>query len=62
MEVQLVEYLRFRHLFRHTYGYDLKWHRVRELSQELSSVFRELKDQLRNFLSGLSTGATDREE
>jgi len=62
MEVQLVEYLRFRHLFRHTYGYDLKWHRVRELSQEVSSVFRELKDQLRNFLSGLSTGVSDREE
>ena len=62
LEVQLVEYLRFRHLFRHTYGYDLKWERVRELGQELSSVFRELEDQLDVFLAALTTRKLDSEK
>ena len=55
LEEQLSEYLRFRHLFRHTYGYDLKWERVRELSQELPGVLRELDNQLSAFLSALSS-------
>ena len=62
LEVQLSEYLRFRHLFRHTYGYDLKWERVRELSQELPGVFRALEDQLDVFLSGLATRKPDSDE
>lgn len=62
LEVQLSEYLRFRHLFRHTYGYDLKWGRVRELSRKLPGLFRDLENQLNAFLSSLATEATNREE
>jgi predicted nucleotidyltransferase len=53
LEEELVEYLRFRHLFRHTYGYDLKWSRVRELSQVLPGVLAALQAQLRTFLTAL---------
>lgn len=55
LEEQLSEYLRFRHLFRHTYGYDLKWERVRELGQELAGVLRDLQKQLSAFQSALTT-------
>lgn len=55
LEVQLVEYLRFRHLFRHTYGYDLEWKRVRELSQALPGVLDALKEQLVDFLAQFET-------
>jgi predicted nucleotidyltransferase len=54
LEVTLSEYLRFRHLFRHTYGYDLEWKRVRELSQGLPEVLEALKNQIAAFLSALA--------
>ncbi|MFQ6015370.1 MAG: nucleotidyltransferase family protein [Anaerolineae bacterium] len=47
LEVELSEYLRFRH----TYGYDLEWERVRKLSQALSQVLETLKRQLAAFLA-----------
>ena len=53
LEVTLVEYLRFRHLFRHTYGYDLDWERVRALSRALPGVADGLRKQLSTFLSAL---------
>lgn len=53
LEVHLIEYLRFRHLFRHTYGYDLDWKRVRELSQALPGVMDRLQAHLSAFLMQL---------
>ncbi|MFQ5854995.1 MAG: nucleotidyltransferase family protein [Anaerolineae bacterium] len=50
LEVELAEYLRFRHLFRHTYGYDLEWKRVQELSRALPDVLEPLDEQLTAFL------------
>jgi len=55
LEVQLAEYWRFRHLFRHTYGYDLEWKRVRELSQDLPGLLDALKEQWAAFLAQLET-------
>lgn len=52
LEEELADYLRFRHLFRHTYGYDLKWERVRELGQALPGVLQGLKAELADFLRG----------
>jgi predicted nucleotidyltransferase len=54
LEIELSEYLRFRHLFRHTYGYDLEWERVQELGQALPDVLRTLKTQVETFLSALA--------
>lgn len=46
---QLDEYLRFRHLFRNIYGFDLEWERCRELLGERSVVFAALEQQLGAF-------------
>lgn len=53
LEVRLAEYLRFRHLFRHTYGYDLEWKTVRELIQALPDTLDMLSAQLTDFLTAL---------
>lgn len=56
LEEELSEYLRFRHVFRHTYGYDLDWKRVRELSEALPEMLAGLKVQLKAFLSTVEGG------
>jgi len=59
LEEELVEYLRFRHLFRHTYGYDLKWPRVRQLSQALPGLLKRFRTQIAAFLSNLAASPVD---
>lgn len=54
LENELANYLRFRHLFRHTYGYDLEWRRIRELGQALPGVLEVIRSQLAAFLSTLA--------
>ena len=49
----LVTYLRFRHLFRNIYGFDLDWDRIEPLLVELPTVieiFRVRLDEFRRFL------------
>jgi len=45
----LEEYLDFRHFFRHAYGYELQWVRLRPLAADLSRTFRQLQEELRRF-------------
>jgi hypothetical protein len=47
---KLKEYLRFRHLFRNIYGFDLKWKSFERLCLEMQEVFEKLKESLFNFL------------
>ena len=47
---KLKEYLRFRHLFRHIYGFELEWDRFKDLTLSLNNIFQELKSQLEKFL------------
>ena len=47
------EYLRFRHLFRHIYGFELKWERFKDLSLSLPTILSEFKDNLERFLRTL---------
>jgi len=46
---QLDEYLRFRHLFRNVYGFDLEWERCRELLDDLPAMFERLLHRLADF-------------
>jgi hypothetical protein len=46
---RLEEYLRFRHLFRNIYGFELKWERIKPLAQGLEGLFRSLKAQIAKF-------------
>jgi hypothetical protein len=52
---QLDEYLRFRHLFRNIYGFDLEWERCRELLIELPRVFAQLEGDIQRFDEFLRT-------
>ena len=46
----LKEYLGFRHVFRHSYGYELDWTRLYPLFAKLSSNWQVVKQQIQNFL------------
>ena len=43
---QLEEFLRFRHLFRNLYGFDLDWDRCQVLLQKLPVTLRRLEQQI----------------
>lgn len=46
---KLKEYLRFRHLFRYIYGFELKWERFKGLALSLNVILSELKRDLEKF-------------
>jgi len=48
----LKEYLRFRHLFRHIYGFELKWERFKGLCIKLEDTLRKLKFEIERFMEG----------
>jgi len=48
---KLKEYLRFRHLFRHIYGFELKWERFKYLCVTMSDVLEGIKESIRNFFT-----------
>lgn len=54
IELTLNEYLRFRHLFRNIYGFELKWHRLKELADDLPGVYDDLRRQIESFLNFLA--------
>jgi len=51
---KLKEYLRFRHLFRNIYGFELSWERFKNLSLSAQAVLSELKDNLNGFIDNLN--------
>lgn len=53
---RLHEYLRFRHLFRHTYGYELDWEKLQPLVERLEMSRTELDQQLNRFIFALTSG------
>lgn len=47
---KLKEFLRFRHLFRHIYGFELKWERIELLCLDVDAVLNDLKSEIKAFL------------
>lgn len=47
---RLKEFLRFRHLFRHIYGFELKWERIEPLCSEFESLLKDIKEEIKGFL------------
>lgn len=45
----LKEFLRFRHLFRRLYGFELKWDRIKPLCTELEDVLTDFKKEIEGF-------------
>jgi predicted nucleotidyltransferase len=50
LALRLHRYMRFRHLFRHTYGYELVWDELRPLVESLSGALADLRARLATFL------------
>jgi hypothetical protein len=46
----LNEYLRFRHVFRHAYSFDLDWRKMSPLALRLEETFQKLGNALDDFL------------
>ncbi|MBI4587127.1 MAG: hypothetical protein HY717_24205 [Planctomycetes bacterium] len=57
----LDEFLGFRHIFRHAYGIDLEWDRLKALLQELTKTFDLAKKDLIKFLDYLKASAEELE-
>lgn len=55
MKEQLAEYLRFRHLFRNIYGFQLKWDRCETLGILMVDLLEQLKKEIFEFLKFLDT-------
>jgi hypothetical protein len=47
---KLKEYLKFRHLFRHIYGFELKWDKIENLCLEMSKVLNRFIKEIDKFL------------
>lgn len=52
---ELDEFLRFRHLFRNIYGFELRWARCKELAERLPVVLQKLTSQLHKFFQFLES-------
>jgi hypothetical protein len=50
---ELLEYLKFRHIYRNMYGFSLKWPRVRELAAGAVGLWPDVDAQLASFLDFL---------
>lgn len=46
----LKDYLRFRHVFRHSYEYELDWLRLNPLFSGMADVWQKVKSNLEKFL------------
>ena len=51
---KLKKYLRFRHLFRNIYGFELDWERVEPLCIDLNNIWTDFKSEIEEFLLKLS--------
>jgi uncharacterized protein YutE (UPF0331/DUF86 family) len=50
---ELTDYLSFRHMFIHSYGFELKWSKMQLLVESIRKVFAKVKQDIDNFLNYL---------
>ena len=51
LEDSLKEYLGFRHVFRHSYGYELDWERLHPLFSGMSGIWEKVKNCFVEFIN-----------
>jgi hypothetical protein len=56
---RLKEYLDFRHVFRHTYGFDLRWERIRDLLDRFDGAYEPLVTDIEQFVGFLREMRSD---
>jgi hypothetical protein len=59
---KLKDYLKFRHLFRHIYGFELKWERFKSIALSMSAVLDEFKENVRKFTQSLESKKTKKDK
>ena len=47
---KLVRYLSFRHFFRHSYGFEINWGRLKPLINEVEALWKELEKDINTFV------------
>jgi len=50
---KMKEYLKFRHLFRHIYGFELEWDKIEPLVLSMSDVLDDFKENIKKFIDSL---------
>ena len=51
LKTVLFDYMNFRHFFRHSYGYSIKWDKVSHLFLELENNWNKVKLELNTFIT-----------
>lgn len=51
LKAVLLDYMNFRHFFRHSYGYSIKWDKVSHLFLGLEENWNKVKLELTNFIN-----------
>lgn len=59
LATRLMDYLRFRHLFRHSYGFEPEWERCKGLAEGIGQTMAHLQEQLEAFLGRLPEWPSD---
>jgi hypothetical protein len=50
MKIPLNDYLQFRHFVRHTYGFQLKWEKMKDILFDMNIVWEKIKEDLNVFI------------
>lgn len=59
--LKLEKYLRFRHIFRNVYGFELEWEFILALLDHLSEAWLAVEGDVERFLGFLDRAATQTE-
>ncbi len=51
LKIKLAEYLAFRHFYRHSYSFNLRWDEIEKLVCPLLKIWDEVKKELNQFLN-----------
>jgi hypothetical protein len=53
MKERLLDYLAFRHFFRHTYSFRLEWEEMEDLVKPIGDVWNKFNSEISAFLESL---------
>lgn len=51
MNIKLIEYLKFRHTFKHIYGFQMKWEKMKHLALQLEETANEFINEINIFIN-----------
>lgn len=62
MKDRLLDYLAFRHFFRHTYSFHLEWEEMEDLVKSIGDVWSSFSSEISAFLSSLRKPEEEKDE